>query len=395
MSQPEVYLIQGGEGKEPDVRDPAVPQPDRAIENLAGDLRPMQEAVDLPDLFAALAQSVTGSLKADACLISLYDESKNVIRDVAASVVRPARLNVVAEEYDLNQFPLTREVMETGEPIEISVSDPDGDRNERALLDSLGFARVLINRFNVDGKSVGTLEVYRVNDRAFRSDDAGKIDVLSSFAANAYSRIQLAAKLEIHYTETIEALVSALEARDPYTEAHASRIRDLAVSIAIAMQLPYEQRRAVRLGAILHDVGKIGISDAILLKPGPLTDEEWAIMRTHPEIGERMLKSIDFLAPALPIVRHHHERWAGKGYPDGLAEKDIPIGARIVAVCDAFDAMTSDRPYRKALALEEACDELTKNSGTQFDPDCVDLIVDVVSQLGDDHLEGRFVRFAG
>jgi HD-GYP domain-containing protein (c-di-GMP phosphodiesterase class II) len=394
MPQPQVYLIQGGEGKEPDVREPSVPQPDRAIEDLVGDLRPMQEAVDLSDLFAALAQTVTGALKADACLISLYDESKDVVRDVAASVVPPARLNVVAEEYDLNQFPLTRKVLETGEPIEISISDPDADRNERALLASLGFARVLITRFNVDGKSVGTIEVYRINDRAFRSDDARKIDALSSFAANAYSRIQLAAKLEIHYTETIEALVSALEARDPYTEAHAGRIRDLAVSIAIAMQLPYEERRAVRLGAILHDVGKIGISDTILLKPGPLTDEEWAIMRTHPEIGERMLKNIDFLAPALPIVRHHHERWDGKGYRDGLAGEDIPIGARIVAVCDAFDAMTSDRPYRKALSLEEACDELTKNSGTQFDPTCVDLVVDVVSRLGDDHLEGRFVRFA-
>jgi HD-GYP domain-containing protein (c-di-GMP phosphodiesterase class II) len=355
----------------------------------------MQEAVDLPDLFAALAQSVTSALRADACLISQYDEDKNVIRDVAASVVRPASLNAVAEEYDLNLFPLTRNVLETGEAIEISISDADSDNNERALLASLGFARVLVNRFNVDGRSIGTIEVYRVADRPFRSDDARQIDVLASFAANAYSRIQLAAKLEIHYTETIEALVSALEARDPYTQAHAGRIRDFAVSIAIAMQLPYEQRRAVRLGAILHDVGKIGISDSILLKPGPLTEDEWTIMRTHPEIGERMLKNIDFLAPALPVVRNHHERWDGKGYPDGLAGEDIPMGARIVAVCDAFDAMTSDRPYRKALGLDEACRELEKNSGTQFDPSCVDLIVDVISRLGGDHLEGRFVRFAG
>jgi HD-GYP domain-containing protein (c-di-GMP phosphodiesterase class II) len=355
----------------------------------------MQEAVDLPDLFAGLAQSLTRALNADACLVSLYDATKNVIRDVAASVVRPARLNVVAEEYDLSQFPLTRSVLQTGDAVEISISDPDTDNNERALLATLGFSRVLINRFTVDGRTIGTVEVYRVQDRPFRSDDAHQVDAIAGFAANAYSRIQLAAKLEVHYTETIEALVSALEARDPYTEAHAGRIRDLAVSIAIAMQLPYEQRRAVRLGAILHDVGKIGISDSILLKPGPLTAEEWAIMKTHPEIGERMLKTIDFLAPALPIVRHHHERWDGGGYPDGLVRENIPLGARIVSVCDAFDAMTSDRPYRKALGLEQACKELEDNSGSQFDPGCVELIVDVVSRLGDDHLEGRFVRFAG
>jgi HD-GYP domain-containing protein (c-di-GMP phosphodiesterase class II) len=395
MPRPEVYLIQGGEAAAANTERPAVPDPNRRIQDLASDLRPMQEAVDLPDLYAGLAQSLTRALNADACLVSLYDASKNVIRDVAASVVRPARLNVVAEEYDLDQFPLTRSVLQTGEAAEVSISDPDSDNNERALLATLGFSRVLLNRFRVDGRTIGTVEVYRVHDRPFRSDDAHQVDAISSFAANAYSRIQLAAKLEVHYTETIEALVSALEARDPYTEAHAGRIRDLAVSIAIAMQLPYEQRRAVRLGAILHDVGKIGISDAILLKPGPLTEAEWAIMRTHPEIGERMLKNIDFLASALPIVRHHHERWDGGGYPDGLVHENIPLGARIVAVCDAFDAMTSDRPYRRALRLDAACKELKDNSGTQFDPGCVDLIVDVVSRLGDDHLEGRFVRFAG
>jgi HD-GYP domain-containing protein (c-di-GMP phosphodiesterase class II) len=355
----------------------------------------MQQAEDLPDLFAALAQAVTGALKTDGCLVSLYDEEKDVVRDVAASVVRPARLNVVAEEYELDKYPVTRSVLKTGKAAEISVTDPSADINERQVLADLGYSRVLINRFLVDGKTVGTVEAYRVADRPYRKDDSRQIDVLTSFAANAYSRIQLASRLEVHYTETIEALVSALEARDPYTEAHAGRIRDLAVSIAIAMQLPPDQRRAVRLGAILHDVGKIGISDAILLKPGPLTDEEWVIMKTHPEIGERMLKGIDFLAPALPVVRHHHERWDGDGYPDGIGGQDIPVGARIVAVCDAFDAMTSDRPYRKSLGKERACAELRRNSGSQFDPHCVDLLVDVVSRLGDDHLEERFVRFAG
>ncbi|MDQ3985532.1 MAG: HD domain-containing protein [Actinomycetota bacterium] len=389
MSTNEMFLVNGERG----LGSPEFGA-QRGISELMRDLTPMQEATDLPDLFAGLADSVVGAIHADACLVSLYDDERKVLRDVAASVRPPATLNSVAEEYRLEDFPATREVLETGRAMEASVADPDSDPRERGLLAELGFSRLLLSRFSVDGRTIGTVEAYRVSDRPFRRDDSRRVDVLCSFGANAYSRIQLAAKLEVHYMETIEALVSALEARDPYTEAHAGRIRDTAMALAVAMQLPGEKRRAVKLGSILHDVGKIGISDSILLKPGPLTEEEWAIMKSHPEIGERMLNGIDFLTPVLPIVRHHHERWDGNGYPDRLKGKSIPVGARIVAVCDAFDAMTSDRPYREAMPLDLACEELKRNSGTQFDPECVDLLVDVVSRMGDAHLEDRFVRYA-
>lgn len=354
----------------------------------------MQAANDLPDLFAALAQSVARNIHADACLISIYDEERDVIRDVAASVIAPARLNIVAMEYRLSEFPITRSVIESGEPREISIHDADSDPAERAVLDDLGFRRVLLCPLMVDEKAIGTIEAYRTIDRGFRADDPSQIAFLSAFAANTYSRIQLAAKLESQYTVTLEALASALEAKDPNTEAHTGRIRDMALALSTAMQVPSELRRAVKLGAILHDVGKIGIADAILLKPGPLDDGEWQVMRQHPLIGERMLQGIDFVGPALPIVRHHHERWDGNGYPDRLAKEEIPIGARIVSVCDAFDAMTSDRPYRNGMPTESACDELIACAGKQFDPMCVALLVDVVSRLGQDHLEERFVRYA-
>ena len=385
-----MYLVKGE-------RDPAGVEKttgQAGISNLMRDLTPMQEATDLPDLFAGLARSVVGALHSDACLVSLLDEKRGTLRDVAASVVPPAKLNTVAEEYSLEDFPATREVLETGAAMEISVSDESADPRERRLLGQLGFSRLLMGRLTVEGETIGTVEAYRIKDRPFRYDDPNQIDVLSNFAANAYSRIQLAAKLEIHYTETIEALVSALEARDPYTQAHAGRIRDTAMALSGALQLSMDQRRAVRLGSILHDVGKIGISDSILLKAGPLTDEEWVIMRSHPEIGERMLQGIDFLHAALPIVRHHHERWDGTGYPDRIAGEAIPVGARIVAVCDAFDAMTSDRPYRAALPIEEALEELQKNAGAQFDPACVDVLVEVMREAGDENLAERFVRYA-
>ncbi|MPZ69808.1 MAG: HD domain-containing protein [Actinobacteria bacterium] len=206
--------------------------------------------------------------------------------------------------------------------------------------------------------------------------------------------MQLAARLESQYTSTIEALVSALEARDPYTQAHTSRIRDLSGALADAMQVTNETRQAVRLGSILHDVGKIGIPDEVLRKDGPLTEDEWAMMRTHPAIGKRMLEGIDFLKAALPVIYHHHERWDGTGYPMRLKGDQIPLGARIVAVCDAFDAMTTDRPYRKAFPIEHALDEIVKNAGIQFDPVCAALLVEVIERLGDVNLEDRFVRYA-
>jgi HD-GYP domain-containing protein (c-di-GMP phosphodiesterase class II) len=395
MTAKRMYLVNDGGPVTSVARH--VPRPERGITELIEDLQPMQEATELPDLFAGLARSVVTTLHADACLVSIYESETGILRDVAASVVPPARLNSIAEEYKVEDFPATLGVLKTGRPMEVAVSDVDADASELELLENLGFSRVLVVRFSIDKNTVGTIEAYRTDDRPFRRDDAKQIDILASFAANTFSRIQLAARLEVHYTETIEALVSALEARDPYTQAHAGRIRDSAVAISVAMQVPLEQRRAIRLGSILHDVGKIGVSDSILLKAGPLTDEEWAIMRTHPEIGERMLQGIDFLTPALPIVRHHHERWDGKGYPDKLAGEEIPIGARIVAVCDAFDAMTSDRPYRQAMSIEDACEELRREAGTQFDPKCVDLLVEIVSEMGSEgqsQLEERFVRYA-
>jgi HD-GYP domain-containing protein (c-di-GMP phosphodiesterase class II) len=133
--------------------------------------------------------------------------------------------------------------------------------------------------------------------------------------------------------------------------------------------------RNVELGAVLHDIGKVRVPESILNKPGPLTDEEWEVMRTHPEVGEHILRPIQSLNAILPIVRHHHERWDGAGYPDKLSGRAIPLGARIVAVCDAYRAMTEDRPYREGRSTEEARRELHEGAGSQFDPDCVEAMI--------------------
>jgi response regulator RpfG family c-di-GMP phosphodiesterase len=175
--------------------------------------------------------------------------------------------------------------------------------------------------------------------------------------------------LEETYRSTLEALGSAIDTRDLGTQAHSRRVRGYSLTIARAHGMSSDaELRTLEHGVLLHDIGKIGIPDAILLKPGPLTPAEWKVMRTHPEIGRQLVEQIPFLRPAVPIVYHHHERWDGTGYPQGLKGEAIPLGARVFAVADAFDAMTFDRPYSRAIEFEAARAEIQRSAGTHFDP---------------------------
>ncbi len=184
---------------------------------------------------------------------------------------------------------------------------------------------------------------------------------------------------EVHRrtTSLLTGLITALDLRDTETQSHSRRVAVYARRLAQKLGLAEPTVLDVAHGALLHDVGKIGVSDTILLKPGKLTDEEWVEMRKHAVHGYQILSGIEFLGDARQIVLEHHERWDGKGYPQGLGGKQIHIGARIFAVIDTYDAMTSDRPYRKALSHEIASEEILKNSGTQFDPSVVDAWLDL------------------
>jgi putative nucleotidyltransferase with HDIG domain len=179
------------------------------------------------------------------------------------------------------------------------------------------------------------------------------------------------AENERTYDATLAALSSALDVRDTETEGHARRVVRYMELIAGELRVPLEQHATLRRGALLHDIGKIGVPDHILRKPGPLTKNEWYTMRTHPDLGAKIIANVPFLEEVAVIIRAHHERWDGDGYPEGLAADAIPLGARIFAVADSFDAMTSDRPYRRGRALDEALAEIERCRGTQFDPHVV------------------------
>ncbi len=175
--------------------------------------------------------------------------------------------------------------------------------------------------------------------------------------------------------DVIAALATALQERDQYTGDHSESVVDVAGRIGETLALDAEQVSKLRTAALLHDVGKVGVPDDILHKPGPLDEREWEVMRQHPVIGERILRAIPGLGGVAKIVRHEHERWDGKGYPDGISGDQIPIGARIILACDAYHAMTSDRPYRAAMSHTDAVAELTRNAGSQFDPNVAEALV--------------------
>jgi putative nucleotidyltransferase with HDIG domain len=185
-----------------------------------------------------------------------------------------------------------------------------------------------------------------------------------------------------NYYDTVKALINTIEAKDSYTSGHAARVGEYAVAIATEMNMSLKQVDRIRNAALLHDIGKIGINDNILNKEEKLSDLEFEVIKRHPSIGYDIISDIGFLSDVMSIVRNHHERWDGKGYPDGLKGEEISLETCVLTIADSFDAMTTDRPYRKALTVEEALDEIRKNSGTQFNPDIVEISVKVLKGYG-------------
>ncbi len=204
------------------------------------------------------------------------------------------------------------------------------------------------------------------------------IDTVVNQAATAFQRVELHEDLERAYLQTVLALARAMDARDTYTANHSQFLAHWAEIIATQLELPQEEILAIRWGALLHDIGKIGVPDSILLKESPLDAQEWHTMKQHPVIGADIVSSTSCLAHAAPIIRHHHEKYDGTGYPDGLSAEDIPLGSRIVAVVDSFSAMTDKRTYRGASSPEDSLKELQRCSGSHFDPHIVSVFMSVL-----------------
>ena len=235
--------------------------------------------------------------------------------------------------------------------------------------------------FRADGERLGCIFVAVPEEAGDFSER--ELSLLAGIAYQAKLAITNAGNfesLEGTFFSTVEALANALEANDEYTSSHARWIRDMAIEVGTALGLDATALKRLELGALFHDIGKIGVPSTILAKPGRLTADERAIMQTHPALGEGIIAPIDRLEDVRPIVRHCHEHWDGSGYPDRKRGEEIPLESRIVLVCDAYHAMTTDRPYRKRLSAAEACRRLRQGAGTQFDPRVVEVYLRVLAE---------------
>ncbi|MCM8812462.1 MAG: HD domain-containing protein [Candidatus Omnitrophica bacterium] len=248
--------------------------------------------------------------------------------------------------------------------------------------------RVMVQRIREENRSafVITAADFSGIEQAMESLHFGAQDYISKpfdprdtlVAMRKFVEKQRAMVETLQLLDTIKAFAYALEARDPYTHGHSQEVADYATALANFLGFSRRDIENVRDAAILHDVGKIGIPDAVLLKPAPLTDDEMCLIKQHPQIGKKILAPVSMLAEKIPLIYHHHERFDGRGYPVGLRGDDIPPGARLIAVADTFQAMTSSRPYRAALTKEAALAELARCRGTQFAPELVDSFLKMV-----------------
>jgi HD-GYP domain-containing protein (c-di-GMP phosphodiesterase class II) len=336
----------------------------------------LRSSLDLHDVLSQLATDGTGLAHAHYGLVALLD-------DDTQDVVLKATYDHSNGSVALHQRPLDEWFMRRCVATATTVVTSSGAAGYKQFFGPNAAiehdASLLCVPMSLGNKVVGAIAVIRT-EGGFPPNEVQLVEELAAQAVTAVEQAILfqkvrsdANQLEHGYDTTLKALMAALDAKDEVTEGHCERVAKLTVELAGRMGMAKAQIVHVERGALLHDVGKIGVPDAILKKPKSLNEQEWEAMRKHPLLAGLMVSKIGFLEPALPILLYHHEHVDGSGYPFGLVGDNIPLEARIFSAIDAYDAMTSDRPYRPAMSHEQAMEELRAHSGTQFDPEVVSL----------------------
>ena len=335
----------------------------------------------LTQLVEQITQMTQQTLNASASSVLLLDGQEQelhfeVAEGQAGKSLRKLRLSA--------QSGIAGWVASHGKPLVVNDVNQD-KRFNRGIDEITGFVTrsIMCAPLIVHRQTVGVIEVLnKVDGSDFSKQDLATLVSVAATTAIAIENIRLHQSVLSAYKSTIKALAATIDAKDPCTCGHSQRVTEYALIGAAAFSLSPEDLEVLEYAGILHDVGKIGIAESILTNPGPLSPQEWKTMRKHPMTGANILKEIPFLEKARRIVLHHHEKYDGSGYPDGLRGEDIPIGARLLAVADAYEAMTSPRPYRKkTLTGKEALEELERNKGTQFDPDVVNAFTNIIKKI--------------
>jgi hypothetical protein len=324
-------------------------------------------AVSREEFGRAVLDCACRLMKCDRGSVMMWSEKEGCLEIVAA---RSATTEKIQHLFLKPGEGVAGKAFASGQPI--FIADPAED--PRYVAPAAGDVEPFVSiPLMVKGKPIGVLNLHaKPGAESFSDYNVKFLGILAGESAVMLHNMDLFDSLQTFYLEMVQTLARAVDSKDAYTHEHSDRARVKARKVALEMSLPEQMVRYVEYAALLHDIGKIGIDEAILLKPGKLTPEEYEQMKKHPIIGHQILSPVKYLGPVAQMVLYHQEWYDGRGYPEGLKGEEIPLGSRIVAVLDAWDAMTSDRPYRKALGREIAVGELKKGSGTQFDPKVVE-----------------------
>ena len=332
----------------------------------------LSSTLDLEELLGTCLELVSQEMGVEKASIMLLEPGTEEL--VVKASLGPSRVNILGERVRMGEG-IAGWVARERKPLLIeNVNDPPqlhrsriaGEVRERHY----NSVSLICAPLTAKGQVVGVINVNdKTNGEPFNDDDVSLLSTIAGQVAVTIENARLYDQLRSSAFRTVQALVVTLEAKDTYTSGHSQRVTDYATSIGGTLGLSAHDLNVLRYAAQLHDIGKIGITEDILHKPGPLDDGEWQIIRSHPVISERIIQPLDFLKEIRDVVRHHHERLDGSGYPDALAGDDIPMLTRILGVADAYDAMTSRRPYRtRAFSPEQAMGEIVRCQGSQFDP---------------------------
>ncbi len=351
--------------------------------------------VELNVLLYSFSSRIAHASSVTLCQIALLTKSGLAIKLRSGHAVRKMDWKPqIGKTYPLGNVPACRQAIQTLQPVVLHQKDLrqfQGDDSLELLTGGLQEIRsVLVMPMITKDRVLGILilgEMRGFKRSRFSSSKMVLTQALAKQAATAIDHARLLIEViekseairEAHF-DSIKALAEALETKDVYTRGHSERTVHYTVVIGKTLGLSEKELEWLQYGAILHDIGKIGIPENILNKPGPLTKEEFEIMKRHPVMGAEIIRHIKYLDPVVPIVLHDHERYDGNGYPHGLSGEAIPLGARIIALVDAYDAMTTDRVYRKAITKEEAIEQIRLKAGTQFDPTLSTLFIDILSK---------------
>ncbi len=332
--------------------------------------RALGSTLDMDELLGSVLDSALRIFDLDMGYVALRDKESGVL---SVRAVRGSGTNAS----DAVRSSMSEWVVREGRPL---IFNPDSATGQ-GQVDAVTGARaaLCVPLVSADG-TIGSITVGSGDaEYRFNSDDVRLLSTIANHVAIAIGNIELFSSLQDAYLATVRSLAAAVDAKDTYTRGHSDRVAQYAVLIAERLGVSHEQRIALEMAAYLHDIGKIGVAEEILLKPGKLTSDEMEQMRHHPLIGANILKPVAFPWAITPIVRHHHEHFDGTGYPAGLRGEEIPLLARILTAADSYEAMTADRPYRRGLAADAALEELKSCAGSQFDPRIVSLLVEIVN----------------